>query len=142
MLYSSTRDADVALSADWRWPHFSVRELACRCGGRFCAGEYWHDPEFLDALEGLRRDVGAPLIINSGHRCPQWNAAVGGAPLSRHKQIAVDISLARHDRFQMRDLASKHGFSGRGLAQTFIHLDRRERPATWYYGRSRYIWQT
>jgi len=27
--------------AAWRWPHFSPRELACRCGGHFCAGDYW-----------------------------------------------------------------------------------------------------
>ncbi|MEM8921607.1 MAG: D-Ala-D-Ala carboxypeptidase family metallohydrolase, partial [Pseudomonadota bacterium] len=78
-------------SAPWdsaRWPHFHQAELACRCS-RFCGGEYWHDPDFLDALERLRALVGKPLVINSGHRCAQWNAAVGGAPLSMHKSIAA-----------------------------------------------------
>lgn len=142
MLFLSSRDAYLALSPGWRWPHFSISELACRCSGCFCDGAYWHDPDFLDALEALREDVGGPLVINSGHRCAQWNAAVGGAPLSRHKRIAVDISLAGHDRFSLRDFARKHSFLGQGLARTFIHLDRRERPAVWYYGRSKNVWQT
>ncbi|MEO1642315.1 MAG: D-Ala-D-Ala carboxypeptidase family metallohydrolase [Pseudomonadota bacterium] len=142
MLFASTDEAVVALSGAWRWPHFSIRELACRCGGRFCSGSYWHDPDFLDALEVLRAEVGAPLIVTSGHRCPQWNAAVGGAPLSRHKRIAVDILLTGHDRFAVRDASLRTGFLGQGLARTFIHLDRRARPATWYYGRSKDRWET
>lgn len=142
MLFNSKQDAAGALLSDWRWPNFSLSELACRCSGRFCEGTYWHDPDFLDALQALRTEIGKPLIITSGHRCPQWNAAIGGAPLSRHKRMAVDISLVGHDRFMLRDLGTKYGFTGQGLARTFIHLDRRKRPATWYYGGSKIIWQT
>ena len=98
MLIESFTKFDTSL---WRWPHFSPRELACRCGGRFCRGEYWHDESFLDALEALRADMAAPLVINSGHRCDLWNAWVGGAAHSMHKQIAVDVSLAGHDRFAL-----------------------------------------
>lgn len=141
MLFKSSSDAYSALNASWRWPHFSVPELACRCGGRFCQASYWHDPDFLDALEALRTLVGRPLIITSGHRCAQWNAAIGGAPLSQHKKIAVDIALSGHDRFALRDAALQNGFRGQGLARTFIHLDRKAKSATWFYGRSKEVWQ-
>lgn len=142
MLYSSVYDAKAALGTTWRWPHFSVAELACRCGGRFCNGEYWHDAGFLDALEALRAEAGRPLIITSGHRCAQWNAAVGGAPRSQHKQLAVDIALRGHDRHALRAEAERLGFTGVGLARTFLHLDRRARPVRWVYKGAHELWQT
>ena len=140
-LYESRELAYAVLTANWRWPHFSISELACHCVERFCQAQYWHDPAFLDALEALREEVGRPLIITSGHRCNQWNAMVGGAPLSQHKTLAVDIVLAGHDRHVLRQAASRHGFTGQGLARSFLHLDRRRKPAIWYYGRSKKAWQ-
>lgn len=129
-------------AAGWRWPHFSPRELACRCAGRFCRGEYWHDPDFLDALEALRAAAGRALVVNSGHRCELWNAHVGGAAHSLHKTIAADIALAGHDRFRLLRQAERLGFTGRGLGRTFLHLDRRAVPARWYYPGSKASWQT
>ncbi|MEO1101819.1 MAG: D-Ala-D-Ala carboxypeptidase family metallohydrolase [Pseudomonadota bacterium] len=141
MLFKTLTDART-LKTSWRWPHFRPAELACRCGQRFCGGAYWHAPDFLDGLEAVRAHVGRPLIINSGHRCDLWNAAVGGAPLSRHKQIAVDIALAGNDRFRLRDAARAAGFTGFGFARSFLHLDRRSRAAQWYYKGSEASWQT
>ena len=141
MLYASPIRARTALASQWRWPHFAVAELACRCGGRFCSGEYWHDAAFLDGLETVRAAMGAPLIIHSGHRCAGWNAAVGGAPLSQHKTIAADIRLAGHDRFALLAAAERAGFTGFGLAGSFLHVDRRARPARWYYRGSERRWK-
>ena len=141
MRYASASLANHALQSDWRWPNFSVTELACRCGGRFCNNAYWHDPDFLDHLQKLRDQIGKPLVLNSAHRCPQWNALVGGAPFSQHKQIAVDIALAGHDRGELLHRSRVLGFSGLGLAQTFLHLDRRPQPATWFYPGSERLWQ-
>jgi len=141
MLFARGSEAVAALAGQWRWPHFSVAELACKCGGRFCDGAYWHAPDFLDGLEAMRVRVGRPLVINSGHRCAQWNAAVGGAALSRHKQIAADISLRGHDRFRLRSAAQAAGFAGLGLARSFLHVDCRAWPATWYYQGSESLWQ-
>ncbi len=125
----------------WRWPHFSMAELACRCGGRFCAGMYHHDPAFLDALERMRATVGRPLVINSGHRCAQWNAAVGGAPMSMHKvAIAADISVVGHGRGRLLRAARAAGFTGIGLARSFIHVDLRAQPAGWIYKGSEGLW--
>lgn len=142
MKFESIGAARASLEARWRWLNFSIAELACRCAGRFCGGAYWHDAEFLDALQTLRDEIGRPFVITSGHRCAQWNAAVGGAPNSRHKTIAVDISLTGHDRFALRDAAKRIGFTGVGLGKTFIHLDRRVRSARWYYKGSYSLWQT
>ncbi|WP_233355704.1 D-Ala-D-Ala carboxypeptidase family metallohydrolase [Henriciella litoralis] len=143
MLYSCTAQAEAALSRHWRWPHFRAAELACKCGGRFCDGAYWHAPLFLDALEQMRAFAGGrALVITSGHRCAGWNAAVGGAPLSQHKQIAADISLIGHDRHGLLQAARQAGFTGLGLARSFLHVDRRARPARWYYKRSEGLWQT
>lgn len=133
MLFASPSSAMGAIP-DWRWPHFAVSELACRCAGRYCHGEYWHEQDFLDALEELRARAGhIPLLITSGHRCAQWNAAVGGAARSLHKTIAVDIALAGHEPGRLEAAALATGFTGIGLANRFIHLDRRARPARWTY---------
>ena len=110
MLFHCVREAGRALAPAWRWPHFSIAELACRCGGRFCGGEYWHDPAFLDELEQVRADMGAPLVITSGHRCALVAAA------------------------------ERAGFTGFGLARSFLHIDRRARPARWFYPGSETEW--
>lgn len=141
MLFWSTRDAYWALTDQWDWPNFSITELACRCGGRFCAGEYWHDPGFLDRLQLVRDAIGQPLTITSGHRCAQWNAYVGGAPRSEHKRLAVDVSLQGRDRHRLYRRARDAGFTGFGLARQFLHLDRRAARAVWYYPGSRELWQ-
>ncbi|MEO0467552.1 MAG: D-Ala-D-Ala carboxypeptidase family metallohydrolase, partial [Pseudomonadota bacterium] len=99
-------------------------------------------PVFLDALEALRADAGRPLIVTSGHRCAQWNGYVGGAPRSMHKTLAVDIRLAGHDRRLLLASARRLGFTGLGLARTFLHLDRRGAPAFWYYPGSKTLWTT
>ena len=93
------------------------------------------------ALEGVRAEMGAPLLITSGHRCRGWNAAVGGAPLSQHKSIAADVVLSGHDRFALLAAAERAGFTGFGLARTFLHIDRRARPARWFYPGSEALWK-
>lgn len=43
-------------------------------------------------LDPLREVYGKPIIVDSGYRCPQLNAAVGGAASSQHvKGEAADI---------------------------------------------------
>jgi zinc D-Ala-D-Ala carboxypeptidase len=124
-------------AASWvRWPHFTPREIACRCCGEIVV---W--PEALDALERLRTALGAPLVLTSAHRCALNNARVGGAPLSLHKRLAFDIALAGHDPARLLAEAHAAGFTGFGFGQTFLHLDTRARPARWFYGtRSRRQW--
>lgn len=132
-IYASAQDApwDAA-----RWPHFTARELSCRCCGEICI---W--PDALDAIERLRAAVNAPLLIDSGHRCALHNARVGGAPLSLHKQLAFDVALRGHDPAKLAALARSSGFRGFGFGNTFLHLDTRGRSAHWFYGeRSKAKW--
>jgi hypothetical protein len=123
---------DAPSGVAWRWPHFSARELSCQCDGRHCGGEYFHDADFLDALERLRAAVGSTLRVNSGRRCALHNAAVGGAALSQHKVgIASDIALAGHDPVALARAAVVAGFKGLGFGRSFLHLDARVRPPGW-----------
>jgi uncharacterized protein YcbK (DUF882 family) len=45
-------------------------------------------------LQPLRDAIGKPISINSGYRCPELNAAMGGVPTSQHqKGEAADLSI-------------------------------------------------
>ncbi|MEM6354077.1 MAG: D-Ala-D-Ala carboxypeptidase family metallohydrolase [Pseudomonadota bacterium] len=105
----------------WRWTSFSPAEIAC------------NDPdgpallinaEALDMLQELRNRVG-PMVINSGFRTPKWNAAVGGAAMSKHL-FGVAFDVRNHpDRTQddFIDAARGVGFNGIGRYQHFTHID-------------------
>lgn len=129
-----------------RWPNFRPREFACSC-----CGLYLHDPLALDALQRLRAQVGVGLAITSGTRCQRHNAKVGGAALSMHVPMiqgrgeqmvfACDVSLSGHDWKALYEAGRTQGFNGLGLAKSFLHLDRRAKPAEWDYGpESRRAW--
>lgn len=129
-LHPSWAEVDEAA---WRWPHFSARELACKCNGRYCRGEYYHDPDFLDHLEALRTEMDAPLKLTSARRCDRHNTAVEGRPRSEHKlHIAGDVSTAGHDRTRLARAALKVGFTGIGFGKTFLHVDQGPRRV-WNY---------
>lgn len=124
-----------------RWRNFVPVELACGCNGKFCDGEYYHDPFSLDALQAARDIVGRRFIINSGHRCVRYNPTVGGAKNSAHLKIAFDIDLTGHDRHALRKVLESCGFTGIGLGRNFIHADIRKKPTVWDYGEaSRVAW--
>lgn len=125
--------ADVDMRG-WRWPHFTPKELACRCGGRFCRGEYYHSEVFLDGLETVRVALGRPMTVTSGRRCERHNRAVGGATRSQHLlAIAADISLMNHDAEFMAVQAVRAGFRGIGFGAGFLHLDWRETRTAFHY---------
>jgi len=121
---------------DWLWPNFSPEEFACRhCGETY----YW--PHFLDKLQLARTTVGRPFHILSGHRCRLHNARVGGAPLSQHLKLAVDISIIGHDPAALARACDAAGFTGFGFYQTFLHIDL-GRPRKWWSGeKAKQLWQ-
>ena len=111
--------------------HFTNKELDCSCG----CGTTVKD-EFLVYLELLRIKVNEPLYPTSGGRCFSHNKKVGGVVNSQHpKGLAVDLSCDNSKlRFKIISTAIKLGFTGIGIAETFIHLDRRkENFAIWSY---------
>ncbi len=114
----------------WPWPNFEPVELVCRCGcgeGYFSIGDY-------NAIQRVRDELGKPLRINCAHRCALHNEAVGGAPRSQHLRMAFDISVRGWSGKQLArlgELLDENGFHGRGLYPTFVHADRRKKPARW-----------
>lgn len=143
-LFSHPNYKDVELNKA-RWPNFSAAELACFEGNhpnrvpcRYCGGEYFHNPVFLDKLQAFRNGLGKPVIINSGHRCRKSELRVGGV-MGEHRRVAADIITQGHDRQNMILEARKVGFTGVGLYKTFIHLDTG--PVRQWFGRgAKEVW--
>lgn len=128
------------MSLDWsKYPNFSEREMACRHCGRADM-----DPMFMRVLQALRDELGFPLVISSGYRCPEHNASVSttGRDGPHTTGRAADIKIHGH---RARLLIAHAGFfSGIGVkqngphAQRFIHLDTLDgeddlRPWVWSY---------
>lgn len=106
--------------------NFRRSEFLCspECG---CSHDFNMDLHFIMQLQELRTQCGFPIVINSGYRCPEWNAKKGGSETSWHMQgLAVDIHCVDNIR---RLAIVKHAialsFSDIGIAKTFIHLDNR-----------------
>jgi len=121
-------------------PHFSLRELQCRCCGRMGI-----DQDFLNRLEDLRTAYGKPMIINSGYRCPDYNDRISSTGRTGpHTVGAVDVRISGAEAHRLLHLAMIVGFTGIGIKQhgpmagRFIHLDNltthdKPRPRVWTY---------
>jgi uncharacterized protein YcbK (DUF882 family) len=112
--------------------HFATSDFACPdCGRCKVSGA------LLAVLEELRTLGGDhPIAVLSGYRCPERNAAAGGAPASQHVEgNAADIRIAGKTLQEMYDLAIQipafHN-GGVGVYDTrFIHVDVRGKAARW-----------
>jgi len=126
--------------------HFSFREFACSCGGRYRCPVVWVRHELVRALETLRAEhYPHGLGIRSGCRCRRRNTEVGGAVSSQHLYgAAADIPYATRWE-SVRDLGVFSGI-GRSLASGLVrHVDVRHvdghnpalgttrRPTIWTY---------
>jgi len=92
-------------------------------------------PEFLEKLDQLRHVCAFPFVITSGYRDPSHPIEAAKVP-GRHAQgIAADIQiLDSKSRFKIIKEAMKLGFTGIGVADTFVHLDTRGAPPVmWTY---------
>jgi zinc D-Ala-D-Ala carboxypeptidase len=118
-------------------PHFSRKEFKCPCCN-FGMNDGDVSSELIHLLEAMREDLGGPIRINSGCRCPARNAAVGGVPNSAHlRGTAADIHVegGAHRR-KLMDVSVMHFASGIGIAKTFVHVDVDHilpRPSAWSY---------
>lgn len=64
---------------------FTREEFRCKCGGKYCNG-FPAEPkeQMVRIADQLRRNLGVPITIVSGLRCPEWNAIQGGVVNSQH----------------------------------------------------------
>ncbi len=79
-----------------------------------------------NVLQPLRDAWGKPLHINSGYRCREVNAAVGGVPTSQHvKGEAADI--AAENPAELARLAASLGlpFDQMIIYPTFVHFSHK-----------------
>ena len=63
--------------------YFKRYEFECRCGKCQLPSNVPSD-ELITILTEIREHFGQCLRINSGYRCPEHNARVGGAKSSQH----------------------------------------------------------
>lgn len=99
-------------------------------------GENQISPQFVQALDFLREKCGFPFVITSGYRSPDHSIEKAKDKPGRHSEgIAADIKVnSGSQRFRLVQHAIEHGFTGIGIAKTFVHLDRREGAAVmWVY---------
>ena len=112
--------------------NFTREELACKCGA--CSQDTV-DSELLKILEHVRSHFDQPVIINSGNRCPAYNAQIGGSPKSQHQYSrAADIVVKGHSPAEVQELLESFmtGWGGIGSYETFTHVDTRSNgPARW-----------
>jgi uncharacterized protein YcbK (DUF882 family) len=88
-------------------------------------------------VQKVRTHFGKPVTISSSYRSPAYNAGVGGAKFSQHKEFrAADIQVkgvspkrVRDYLFSLRRAGEFKG--GIGLYRTFTHIDTRGTNATW-----------
>lgn len=113
------------------WANFKKEDFACK----HC-GENLMDDDFIDKLQELRDEVGIPLKVNSGYRCPVHNIASSTTgPNGPHTTgRAVDLDVSRFQAFIALAAAVKSGkFTGVGVKQhgasRFLHLDDLKEPA-------------
>lgn len=117
----------------WKWQNFTPQEVACkcsRCGGELWQGESTVPPDWfieaMDNLQRLRNQWGKPIVINSGHRCKEHNAEVGGVANSQHyTHIAFDCKCPKQDQARFVYIAQNAGFKYYKNYDTFVHLDMR-----------------
>ncbi len=129
------------MSLDWSlFENFSEHEFTCKCG----CGKAEMDSAFMQRLQDLRTENGAPIKINSGYRCPTHNESVSstGANGPHTTGHAADIAIAGADAFELLRLGLTLGFVGVGLdqkgewSQRYVHLDdlqANNRPRVWTY---------
>lgn len=106
--------------------HFSAREFACKCGGKYAdCRRIWAPRLMVQAAERARAIVG-PYTPLSACRCVGHNAAVGGYSRSQHLHgLAIDFRTPAitPDRARAAGLASAIGVQRRtGLIR---HIDER-----------------
>ena len=116
----------------YRPKYFSPSEFNCQE-----TNENEMKEEFLKKLDHLREACGFPFVITSGYRSTnhtiERDKVSGGG--THTKGIAADIrALSGTERYTIVKHALALGFTGVGVAKSFVHLDIRDTvPVMWTY---------
>lgn len=120
--------------------YFDEHEFACHCDRHGVDAEghpildHIIDKRLVDVLDRIRERLGVPITVNSGYRCPEHNAEVGGVSDSQHVLgTAADITYDGVDVDYLAEIAEECGADGIGkyYHQDFVHVDVRGYAARW-----------
>ena len=111
-------------------PHFSRRELMCKCGCGLCNPR----DELLTLAEKVRHVLGdTPMHVTSCCRCKKHNESVGGSPTSKHltgramdfyvTNMSVYCAYAKIEAAWERGELPELGGIGLYIKKNFIHID-------------------
>ena len=111
---------------EWaKFPNFSKEEFECS----HCSKEQM-DPEFLADLQELREELGHPIVISSGYRCPEYNNEIsstgfdGPHTTGKAADILISYDTARTALEPIVYLFPGIGVNQRGApGRRFIHVD-------------------
>ena len=115
--------------------YFKRSEFKCKCG-KYCDGYPAEiDLEMVKVADVIRERIGKPIIVNSGVRCKQHNANVGGAVASQHLEgKAADLGCPSGSTpAEMAAIAEElmPNYGGIGVYSWGIHIDPREVKSRW-----------
>ena len=140
-----TEHFNIYLRSDGTDSHFTVAELACKCG----CGARDMDQRTIDVLDRIRDHFGVPVRPISGVRCLKHNKHVDGKIASQHLPRDFDGKIAEFGAGRAADIvvngktpaqvyaaldrvAEKLGIVGLGKYPGFTHIDTRDgRKARW-----------
>ena len=111
--------------------HFELNEFDCQETGRNRM-----DNQFIHDLDDLREACDFSFVITSGYRDPSHSIEAKKSKPGTHAQgIAADIKVANgSQRMAVVAEAVKLGFTGIGVAKSFVHVDKRTTtPVLWCY---------
>lgn len=98
-------------------------------------GENRIPDRFIHRLDELRERCGFPLVVTSGYRSPQHSIEAAKDEPGEHTRAAADLAVnGGWQRYRLVREAMDMGFTGIGIAKTFIHLDDRiQTSVMWSY---------
>ena len=116
--------------------YFSREEFRCKCGGKYCNGfPVEPDETMVKYANAIRERLGVPLIPNSGIRCKQHNANVGGVKNSQHVLgNACDLGAPKGITPEKMARVAEEvigNTGGIGIYSWGIHIDSRSTKARW-----------
>jgi len=102
-----------------------LEQMACTCGCGFGAQHEHVDTSLLSLLTWLEAELGRRLAINSGCRCTEQNARVGGSPNSAHQRgRAADVGVENdRERAMLVEAAVKWGCRRIEHGAFYVHVD-------------------
>lgn len=116
--------------------NFSLIEFQCKCGCKMPQDVEANIMRLIGFLQIIRDQLGKPMSILSGYRCPAHNERVGGVPNSQHLYgRAADIASrpagfdSGYNFYQW--IENNYSPGGLGGYSTFTHIDIRPGYARW-----------